>query len=858
MPDIFISYAREDVAFVRQLHERLTEEGREVWVDWAGIPPSAEWLAEIRTAIDSAASFVFVISPDSVISPVCADELRHAIERSKRIVPLVRREVETGALPETLARLNWIFFRHEDELQASFQQLSKALDTDLDWLRAHTRLLVRAVEWDNQARNASYTLRGRDLRSAESWLTRAQDHEPKLTTLQTEYVLASRKAARRRHAGLTCGAALMVALSFFGYRQMQEGLRQQAIAGAQAALADAQRNLPHQLEASVREAARSLKQFNKVGIRSVEADQILRRGLALLPRLVVEHDPKLRSIAATRFEPTGRFLAIAHGDRHILIWDTVAEQPLDSWSIDPAMESILSVDVSADGVYAATLSYDARRDADATTVIVWQLPERLPRLHERRKGRLEKLRLSPRGTRVYVLGSVSAWGWDVESGAQLAGFPEDQRIEDVAFSPDGQRMAVAFRKEETRDRFVRVSDVATGHEIARWPRQDTALALQWTADPRRILIRTPQRVQLHHALNGRVEASFAQAAAAPALSPDGRLLAELLPDHAVQVRRTADGHELSRLGAHREVRAMAFRPGSLSLVTMSAEPARSVIRVWDLRNQGSTELRHEDAITRIEFSAGGELLFTASAAHQSWWALPARNEPPVALRRALDVEVPSEPGRHRARPSGWPIAAGEKNRVEIVDPHGSSATSMDFPAPVLAAALTRDHRRVAVATGNVGRGHWVLDLEVWDVERRSRLGATSRPGQIRDDYSRFLELTPDDRFIVTQRESGYEVWDAQALAQVATLGHPAPEAIAFEAGGTLAATAGRDRTIRIWEIPSGREIARIENTDPVEHLALSADSRWIAALSAGIVRLWLVQPDELIAQACARLRSPCP
>jgi hypothetical protein len=85
MADVFISYAREDIEFVRRLHEALANQGRDTWVDWEGIPPRAEWLAEIRTAIDSAAGFVFVISPDSIASQVCAAELQHAAERNKRV-----------------------------------------------------------------------------------------------------------------------------------------------------------------------------------------------------------------------------------------------------------------------------------------------------------------------------------------------------------------------------------------------------------------------------------------------------------------------------------------------------------------------------------------------------------------------------------------------------------------------------------------------------------------------------------------------------------------------------------------------------------------------------------------------------
>ena len=41
--------------------------------------------------------------------------------------------------------------------------------------------------------------------------------------------------------------------------------------------------------------------------------------------------------------------------------------------------------------------------------------------------------------------------------------------------------------------------------------------------------------------------------------------------------------------------------------------------------------------------------------------------------------------------------------------------------------------------------------------------------------------------------------------------------------------------------------------------AVSPDGRWIVTLdTGGISRLWAIQPEDLIAQACTRLRKPRP
>ncbi len=47
MTDIFISYSRQNSPFVKRLFEALAEQKRDTWVDWEGIPLTADWWAEI-------------------------------------------------------------------------------------------------------------------------------------------------------------------------------------------------------------------------------------------------------------------------------------------------------------------------------------------------------------------------------------------------------------------------------------------------------------------------------------------------------------------------------------------------------------------------------------------------------------------------------------------------------------------------------------------------------------------------------------------------------------------------------------------------------------------------------------------
>src|SRR5262249_6281042 len=156
-----------------RLDEELKRRDREAWGDWEGISPGDTWEKTIYGAIEATHTFIFVLTPDSVASEVCGKEIAHAAANNKRLVQIAHREVDADKLPESLQELNWIFFRDSDDFGEAADKLISALDTDLKWVRAHTRLLTRAIEWDANGRNKSFVLRGEDLQSAERWLAEA-------------------------------------------------------------------------------------------------------------------------------------------------------------------------------------------------------------------------------------------------------------------------------------------------------------------------------------------------------------------------------------------------------------------------------------------------------------------------------------------------------------------------------------------------------------------------------------------------------------------------------------------------------------------------------------------------------------
>jgi len=106
MASLFISYSRKDIDFARKLTEAFKGQDLDFWIDWEGIPPTVDWWKEIQKGIEEADIFLFLISPDSVKSKVCNQEIDHAVINGKRLIPLVVRDIQAEEAPAKLASLN--------------------------------------------------------------------------------------------------------------------------------------------------------------------------------------------------------------------------------------------------------------------------------------------------------------------------------------------------------------------------------------------------------------------------------------------------------------------------------------------------------------------------------------------------------------------------------------------------------------------------------------------------------------------------------------------------------------------------------------------------------------------------------
>ena len=262
--DVFLSYRRVDVDFTKKLYSALKETGRELWVDWEDIPPGVEGFSdEIQRGIEGADAFICILSPSYLESEYCLMELREALRLKKRVIPIVLKKFEPLPPPEGIGHINWVYFTphagQKNKFEEAFPKVIEALEADYDYVREHTRLLLRAIDWDKAQRAKSLLLKDAEIEKAEHWQVAAINKNPAPTALHGEYVLLSRTVQRQQQRRLMAVIGVMLAFAvvaaiFAGFQwnsanlsastavaAKNEALTQQANAEIQQANAEKQR-----------------------------------------------------------------------------------------------------------------------------------------------------------------------------------------------------------------------------------------------------------------------------------------------------------------------------------------------------------------------------------------------------------------------------------------------------------------------------------------------------------------------------------------------------------------------------------------------------------------------------------------
>jgi TIR domain len=192
---VFVSYSRADSDFADEIGAGLEYDGGfHVLIDRHDIHEGEEWKQRLGALIAQADTVVFILSRKSAASPICQWEVEHARGLSKRIIPIQAESLGNLEAPPALAALNYVRFDEGRSFMAGLTGLRRALKTDIDWLREHTRLLTRAQEWQAADKADNRLLSGSDIAAAKAWLDRSPAEGLQPTELHRDFIQASDQA----------------------------------------------------------------------------------------------------------------------------------------------------------------------------------------------------------------------------------------------------------------------------------------------------------------------------------------------------------------------------------------------------------------------------------------------------------------------------------------------------------------------------------------------------------------------------------------------------------------------------------------------------------------------------------------
>lgn len=870
---IFISYSRKDAAFVRRLHEALAAQQRETWVDWEGIAPSADWFREIEAAIDAADAFAFLLSPDSLASAVCVRELAHAVAQNKRILPLVRRDAGDGPVPAALAKLNWIFLRDGDDFDTALGVLLAAVDTDLDWVQAHTRLLVRAREWEGKSLDASLTLRGADLKAAEAWLALGPTKAPPPTAPQTRFVIESRRQATKRRfqllGGMVVALIVMAVLGTLSVFERRQAARQEAIAVARRLAASAERlrdQMPavrvttSPLERNLQLAAEAIRRLDVIGERSLDADLALRRALARLP----QHLATLPS-----YSVSGKFVALAFTADGGLVAASKGPLASTSWNLrsreraaePPFVGDRMHLALAPDGQWLA-VARDPGHGERALEVRDARTLEATAQFTG--LGNIIDLAAGPGGLLAASLSADPAPGetrvWRLPARESFARLPFAFT---PAFSADGRYLAGI------------VDDKVVVWSIERLRAGDKAVAatldvpgprgLQFSTDGSRLVVRSgdePEQVGVWAVAGWTKERDLPRDGFVTAGPAARRWLVRDGASRALLVIDSLTDREVARIFTGTPDAAAAWSPDGQWVAVENG----NAVDLWRPVLHGSAS-----AGVDVGVGAGAVALAIAFGADEARITVLARRGAANAQRVLAstwdlsslkrigeEVDLGEAPTVAAFSADGRRVALGSAGRARVVDPFSGRLVS-DTPVPGSAAAvaLAANGKFFAVLSSSGMLSAWQLDPPRLLAAAEQAASAVGNLLAISADGTTVTAINFDGNKRIGAAQSVRQ-WRVDAMAQAQAAGRPvgqmtsgfAASVCALSAGGETMAVYTSDAALHLRDTRTGRDLAVVDEAGGSGAIcAFSADHRYLATTGADAsLRVWDIAAREEVAR----------
>ncbi|GEM_PF-5229141 len=868
--DVFISYSRKNKQeFVEQFCNALKQSGLNVWIDWENIPVAAPWREEVNIGIENAHTFLMVLSGESVGSKYCLDELNHAIANNKRLIGVVwKKDFSSEQVPLALSKLNWINFNSPNQFEQEFLKVLAAIKTDLDYVKSHTNLQRRALEWEMHKRKEAYLLHPVDFLKARTILIQGKTKEPVPTEIQQEYVNASRKAEVQR---LFLLGSLLVGFTALTWGFLES--QQKQVSTLVSSLEKKQG-----LDALVIgiDAGRELQKMPWVKLR----DPLLQpRAITVLQQEIYTikehnrldgphgHQAKVYNIS---FSPDKKYIASASEDKTVILWDTNGKK---IGQLVGHQADVISLAFNPDNQTLASASYDG-------TIRIWDLATlkqtdllyqgSLPTQQQQITPiRIFSIRFSPGGRTLASAGAdgtVKLWTVDPGQNKTLSlthTLQHGRPVYAFSFSPSGDRLVTAsfdgivriwssadnFRqpvrltpaplKDGTRASVIDVSFSPDGQAIAS-AGFDNIVTL-WSREGNFIRALTGHEKPVRRVM----------------FSHDGRVLASGSDDETVRLwtrqGNTWDNEPTSMVlrGHQGLIRRVLFSPNDQLVITASAD---DTIKLWSKEDGTLLDSLegHEDEVSDIEVvqpksanAAPGFLLASASQDNQvRLWQIGR------SLRSLPHTYVVNDVSFDAA---GELVASGGKDTIRvwrkrddtllypIFNAHKGDILSLSFDPKQPA----EPGQPLLASTGENG------SIKLWQISQNSRV----RPAKVTQNQSPIrvwighsgqpinsIRFSPTQPILASAGEDGtIKLWNIDGSLIRTLPGHTkGATSVSFHPNGKILASAGKDGAIRLWNLQDGSLIPTLQgHNDAVNSVEFSPNGTMLASAGAdNTVKLW--------------------
>jgi WD40 repeat protein len=302
--------------------------------------------------------------------------------------------------------------------------------------------------------------------------------------------------------------------------------------------------------------------------------------------------------------------------------------------------------------------------------------------------------------------------------------------------------------------------------------------------------------------------------------------------------------ELFSLNGHTAaVCSVAFSKDGRRIASASGD---RTIRIWDvITGEEALVLRgHTEGVNSVAFSPDGDFLASGSydKTVRVWDAATGKQLQSCAGHRGIVRSVCFSP-------DGTKLASASDDKddktVRVWDPRtGRELVVLDgFSLTVYSVCFSPDGRFLAVASTHARRA----EVKVWDFQS----GTYERSIRHADDINA-VAFSPDGRRLAgASNDKTVRVWDVATGREALTLwGHQAQvNSVTFSPDGTLLASGSADKTVRVWDAATGQERAcHRGHGKGIEGVAFGPDGQLLASTSGdGTVKVWRPAADDRFA-----------